>query len=174
MIISKRASPYLKQTESQIEIAAKEAGITPEMGGQILDHFFRSVRSFINDDRMPAIMLPVWGKLTPTIGSIRRAIRLGFKMYRLGRIPKRILEYRVKRLWPIRLRLIYTKLKKETFKDWYKIPSNWVNLVLKKEVSAVDRFYYKGGRERWEKKQGIKREYGREYGSKFDSFRVRE
>lgn len=171
---TRRNSPYLTQTEEEIKKSAEEAGISLEDGKKVIDHFFRSFRYFLHDDRMPTIVIPVWGKIKPTFGSIRRAIRSSFRLFREGRIPRRILEYRIKKYWPIRLRLIYEKLHHRTFLFWYKIPRNWVSIYLKKELAAVDRFYYKGGRQRWEAKQGIKKDNGAKYGSKFDSYRTKD
>lgn len=168
---TKRNSPYLTQTEPEIKQAAEAAGISLEDGKKIIDHFFRAFRFFMHDDRMPTISIPVWGKITPTFGSLRRALRASFRLYRENKIPRRILEYRIKKFWPIRLRLIYEKKHHNTFLFWYKIPRNWVSIYLKNELAAADRFYYKGGKERWEKKQGIERKYDGKYGSKYDDYR---
>lgn len=171
---TKRNSPYLTQTESQIKESAESVGISLEDGKKIIDHFFRTFRYFLHDDRMPTISIPIWGKITPTFGSIRRAIRASFRLFRSGRIPKRILEYRIKKFWPVRLRLIYEKRHARTFLFWHKVPRDWVSICLKNELAAAERFYYRGGRERWEKKQGIKREYGKSFGSKLDSYRTKD
>ena len=168
---TRRNSPYLTQTEDQIREAAESVGMSLEDGKVILDDFFRTLRYFMHDDRVPTIAIPIWGKITPTFGSLRRAIRAAFRMYRQNRIPRRILEYRIKKYWPIRLRLIYELKHHRTFLFWYKIPRDWVSLCLKNELAAADRFYYKGGRERWNKKHGINNEHRRRYGSKFDDYR---
>lgn len=171
MTISRRNSPYLTQTENQIKEAAEAAGLTLEDGKKIVDHYFKAFRYFLHDDRMPTILIPSWGKIKPTFGSLRRAIRSSIRLFRENRIPKRIVEYRIKKYWPVRLRLIYEKKKHRTFLFWYKVPRDWVSTYLKNELAAADRFYYKGGRERWDKKHGINRENARRYGSKFDDYR---
>jgi hypothetical protein len=168
---TRRNSPYLTQTEPQIKEAAEAAGISLEDGKKILDHFFKTFRYFMHDDRMPTISIPVWGKITPTFGSIRRAIRASIRMYRQNRIPKRILEFRIRKFWPIRLRLAYELKHHSTFLFWYKIPRDWVSIYLKNELAATERYYFKGGKERWEKKQGIERRDKRNYGSKYDNYR---
>ena len=155
MEIKKRASPYLKQTEKELEMYGKIVGITLEQAQRIIQIFFLTLREFLSDERMPTIMLPGFGKIRPTLGAISKTFRLSLRYYKEKKIPKQILDWRLKRLWPVRLRLIYEKSGKNTYKHWSKVPSNWYKTELKELYEYYNWYNYRGGKELWNIEQGF-------------------
>ncbi len=151
----RRKSPYLKQTEKELETAGKIVGLTLEQSQRTIQIFFLIMRDFLSDERMPIIIFPGFGKLRATLGSLRRVINLSIRLFKSGKIPKQILSWRLKRFWPVRLRLIYENSGQKTPKDWSKIPSNWYSKGLKEEYEYSNWYYYQGGKEQWEVESGL-------------------
>lgn len=151
----RKNSPYEKQTEPQIQAAADSIGITKEQGMKILDHFFLTFREFLSDERMPTIFFPGFGLFRPTIGSIRRALRISFRLFKENKMPREIAVYRVRKFWPIRKRLIYEKNSENTTRDWYRVPTNWTEHAIKEDLEAANKYYYGGGKEIWDAERGI-------------------
>lgn len=162
----KRNSNYLKQTENELKIAADKAGISIEEGQELLDDFFKIIRDFLNDERMPSFHIPYVGRFNATLGSIRRSLRLTFRMFRDGRIIKDIAIYRVKKFWPIRQRLIKEKLGIPQYKHWRYIPSDWQKKGIAEYHEKATNWYSKGGKDQYDKERGVWS--GRSRGSKTD------
>jgi hypothetical protein len=162
----RRNSNYQQQTLEQINNAADTAGITREQGLELVDDYFYIMRSFLNDERMPAFYLPYMGKITPTLGSIRRSVGLTLKLYKTDKITKDIALYRIKKFWPIRRRLLNEQSNKETFKYWINIPAAWQKEGIKELYDKAYEWYSKGGKTEFDIKRGIYK--GRARGSKID------
>jgi len=162
----RKNSNYQQQTIDQIRYASKSAGIPEEIGTELIDDYFYIMRSFLNDERMPAFMLPHFGKITPTLGSIRRSVSLTLKLYKTDKITKDIALYRIKKFWPIRRRLMNELQNKETFKHWIKIPSAWQKDGIKELYEKAYEWYSLGGKTEFDIKRGIYK--GRARGSKID------
>lgn len=144
----KRNSPYLKATSEIVEEASELVGLNPEEGANHLDAFFMVIKDVINnDDRMPTLKMPIMGYFKPTLGGIRRTIRIAFRMYRAGRIPKKVLDYRIKKWWWIRDRIIREKRGENMWQLWRNIPRDWRKKdkeFAKLEKEVID--YYRNNR----------------------------
>lgn len=162
----RKNSNYQQQTINQIRIAAEKAGISLEQGTELIDDYFYIIRTFLNDERMPAVYLPIIGKLSPTLGSIRRSVVLTLKLYKTDKITKDIALYRIKKFWPIRRRLINEKNLKETFNFWIDIPASWQKEGIKDLYEKAFAWYSKGGKTEFDIQRGIYK--GRARGSKID------
>lgn len=162
----KRNSNYLKQTENELKIAAEKAGLSIEEAQELLDDFFKIIRDFLNDERMPSFYVPYLGKFMPTLGSIRRSLRLTFRMLKDGRIIKDIAIYRIKKFWPIRQRLIKERLNIPQYKHWRYIPTDWQKKAIPEDYEKASNWYSKGGKEQYDKERGVWS--GRPRGSKTD------
>ncbi len=150
----RKNSNYLNQTKEQIKESAELVDITVESAEKIIDDFFLIIRDFLNDERMPTFYVPYLGKFSPTIGSIRRSLRITFKLYRSGAIPRHIAVYRIKKFWPIRCRLIKEKMGNPQHDNWKNIPMNWQKDGIYKEYTDALEYYSKGGKEEWDKQRG--------------------
>lgn len=150
----RKNSNYLNQTKDQLKEAADKFGLTQEDSGKIVDDFFLCIREMLNDERMPTFYIPYLGKFSPTIGSIRRSLRITFKLYRSGAIPREIAVYRIKKFWPIRQRLIKEKMGIPQHDLWRDIPQNWTKIGIKKHFESAEFYYTKGGKEEWDKQRG--------------------
>jgi hypothetical protein len=150
----RKNSNYLNQTKEQVKECSDLFNISLDEGNKIIDDFFLVLRDFLNDERMPTFYVPYLGKFSPTIGSIRRSLRITFKLYRSNVIPRHIAVYRVKKFWPIRNRLIKEKLGISHHEFWKYIPSNWQKESIEKEYNDALVYYSKGGKEEWDLKRG--------------------
>lgn len=150
----RKNSNYLNQTKDQVKESCDIVGISVDEGNAIIDEFFSVLRDFLNDERMPTFYVPYLGKFGPTIGSIRRSLRITFKLYRSGAIPRHIAVYRIKKFWPIRNRLIKEKMRSPQHNLWKDIPMEWQKISIKKEYEEALQYYSKGGKEEWDKQRG--------------------
>ena len=162
----RRNSNYQQVTLDQIKIASEKSGITAEQGVDLVDDYFYIMRTFLNDERLPAFQMPIIGKITPTLGSIRRSISLTLKLYKTDKITYDIALYRIKKFWPIRRRLINENRLKETFKFWINIPEAWQKVAIKDLYEKAFSWYSKGGKTQFDIERGIYK--GRTRGSKID------
>lgn len=151
----RKNSNYLNQTKDQIKESADLFGISLEEANDLVDDFFLVLRDFLNDERMPTFYVPYLGKFSPTIGSIRRSLRVTFKLYRSGAIPRHIAVYRIKKFWPIRNRLIKEKQGIPQHNNWKDIPMDWQKNGISKEYKEALDYYSKGGKEDWDKQRGV-------------------
>jgi hypothetical protein len=162
----RKNSNYQQQTIDQIREASILAGLSEDQGIELIDNYFHIVRTFLNDERMPSFMLPYMGKITPTLGSIRRSVGLTLKLYKTDKITKDIALYRIKKFWPIRRRLLKEAENKETFKYWIDIPSAWQKEGIKELYEKAYAWYSLGGKTEFDISRGIYK--GRTRGSKID------
>ena len=109
---------YLKKLRPILNKVGKKHGITIEEGEFIVDCFFRSFKKAITDPRVPRVMLPMFGTFQPKINYIYRSLRASFRFYRKGGLTTEYIVARVKRIWPVRNRLIEEQQSKETWKLW--------------------------------------------------------
>lgn len=149
----RKTSPYLKQTEPELIQAAEAAGISLEKGKELIDEFFSIIKYFLNDERMPTLYLPFFGKMHATIGSIRRAFGVSFKLLRNGGLPPHVIKYRIKKFWPIRNRLIKEKLGIPQHQYWRDIPREWYKESMPELYDEVDKFF-KNDKVEWDKGRG--------------------
>ncbi len=149
----RKTSPYLKQTEPELIKAAEAAGITLEEGKELIDTFFKIIKHFLNDERIPTIYVPYIGKLSATLGSIRRSFGVSFKLLRNGALPEKLIKYRIKKFWPIRDRLIKEKLGQPQHHFWRDIPREWYKESMTTLYDEVDKFY-KEEKVAWDKQRG--------------------
>ena len=106
-----RYRPMLKEISEEHEISEREVE-------HIVDHFFQTFRESIMDPRMPKIQITKFGTFRPTIGAINRHLRLSFYNFHHGRISRERMVERIKRVWPIKQRLLKEKNGEATWKEW--------------------------------------------------------
>jgi len=139
-----RKSPYLIQTKNDIENISKELEINPEYCSDIIDTFFKSIRNIVNtDDRMPIIKLPIIGQFNPTISSIRRMIGGTLRLYYKGKIPKFVAQYRIKKYWALRNRLIYEDRGYNMYREWIGVDKEYRKYLITEELEEIVNDFYK-------------------------------
>lgn len=116
---------YLRKLRPILNKVGKKHGITVEEGELIIDEFFKSFKNAINDPRIPKVKFPCFGTFKPKRSFIYRSLKASIYFHRLGGSTREYINARVKRLWPVRNRLIeeerggytYLKWKKKAFKE---------------------------------------------------------
>lgn len=113
-----KSTSYLQRLDSDLKEVAEKHEIDRGELEEIVDHFFMSIKGFIEDNRMPKIFLKNFGTFKPTTRKIDVVIRKLFKRYRAGAIEKKMLVDKIKDLWPIKQRIIDEQLGKNTWQEW--------------------------------------------------------
>ncbi len=84
----------------------------------VVDGFFKTVKSKMENPTMPGVHFQAFGKFSPKLGAVNRWIRVNFTSYRKGLIDRDTLSDRISKVWPVRQRLILEKIGVSTFRNW--------------------------------------------------------
>lgn len=109
---------YLKRLNKEIKTVSEETGLTEDHINDIVDDFFKTKKKFITDPRMPKIQITNWGTFKPALGKINWQIRTAVYYFKKGNINRNKLNAKIRKLWPVRNRLIIEKNGGETWKQW--------------------------------------------------------
>lgn len=113
-----RSLNYLKRLDKEIKTIAEENGLKEDEVYEIVDEFFKTKKKFITDPRMPRIQITNWGTFKPSIGKIYWQIKTAIYYYKTGAISREKLNDKIRKLWPVRNRLIKEKNKQSTWNSW--------------------------------------------------------
>lgn len=111
---------YLRKLNSVIDDLSKEHELPREEIEDYLDHFFKTLKTFIEDERIPKIQITNFGTFRGSPGKINFVIRYWIKMYRRGNLDRQKLNEKISKIWKIKQRIISEKMGKETWKEWRK------------------------------------------------------
>lgn len=122
---------YLKKLRPILNRAGKKHGITVEEGEFIIGKFFESFRDALTDPRVPKVMLPLFGTFQPKIKYIYRSLRASIRFHKSGGTTREYLNARIRRIWPVRNRLIEEANKGTTWNSWRKesVKEKFIQLV---------------------------------------------
>lgn len=112
-----RNTRYLHRFRDIIETVAKRQNIDSKDLEEMIDHFFRTMKSFIVDPRMPSIKITNFGTFKPTIGKLNKHIRLSLTSIRESRKVEHC-KAKIKHLWQVRRRLVDERNGGITWKEW--------------------------------------------------------
>jgi hypothetical protein len=119
----------------------KEYDLSEEHLHLIVEDHFNYVGECMSNPTMPKISLPGFGKFIPSKGQINQSLRLTMRWYRIkGEGYKSRVVGVIKKLWPVRNRLINENNEEYTAKNWRK------HFLKSREKDAV---VYEEGRKRW-------------------------
>lgn len=78
-------SPYEDQLKEEINIAAKEAGVTEDEAKEVIRIYFKSIKFWADDFRLPEVEIPYFGKIVTHKKDIDKIIR---KAYAINKVVK--------------------------------------------------------------------------------------
>ena len=110
---------YLKNLQPILNKVGKKHGITIQEGEFIISELFISLHKFMNDLRIPTIVLPLIGKLRPSPKRINITIRAYINQYKKGNVTREYVNAAIQYYWPIKQRLIKEKNKQNTWIEWH-------------------------------------------------------
>jgi hypothetical protein len=111
---------YLKKLRPILNKVGKKHGIPIEEGEFIIGKFFESFNNAITDPRVPKVKLPLIGTFYPKVRYIYRSLRASYRFYHLGGASSEYMKARIKRIWPVRNRLLEEANGKITWNEWRK------------------------------------------------------
>jgi len=111
----------LRRLSDIIKKVAKEHDMEEEEVEQILDHFFRTLKMFMMDSRIPKIQITNFGTFRTSIALLRWHMRMAFWYREKGWWNTERVRNKIKKLYPIKNRLVEEKMGKYTYKKWQKI-----------------------------------------------------
>lgn len=120
LLNNKRGRAYENFLEKDFKEVAKKWGVDVQDLKDYFYEFWFIIKRRIGDPRMPSVYVPWFGTFGPTIGRFNWLIRMSiYSIRKKGRDPGPFWE-RLKRLWPIRARMIQEKygLEESTWKLW--------------------------------------------------------
>lgn len=109
---------YLRKIEPELKKIAKDHNLEKEQLEELVDEFFITLKGFMEDPRMPRIKLTNFGTFKPSLRKINHDIRRSMIRYRAGLLKREFLVDKIKRLWPIRNRLINEWNGVHTWDEW--------------------------------------------------------
>ena len=109
---------YLRRIEPELKQIAKDHNLEKEQLEELVDEFFIILKSYLEDPRMPRVKLTNFGTFKPSLGKINHDIRRSMLRYRAGLLKKELLIEKIKKLWPIRNRLINEWNGVHTWEEW--------------------------------------------------------
>lgn len=111
---------YLHQHYNEIKKIADRYDLDEREVFNILTGYFDNLSKHIKDPGMPKILIPLFGSFKPRVKKINYYIRRYIRDYREGKVKRETVFNIIKRLWPVRNRIINENQGKETWKEWRK------------------------------------------------------
>lgn len=108
---------YLRRFKPIIQKIAGKYGMEEKDMEEMVDHFFRTMKSYITDPRMPSIKITNFGTFKPTVGKLNKQIGISERHIKLGRVIEKS-EAKIKHLTLIKERLDQEKAGMITWKEW--------------------------------------------------------
>lgn len=103
------------------ENVQKEYGIDDEHFDLIVEENFAFIAQCIDNPTMPVVSLPKFGTFTPTVGKLSMSVHTTLRWLReKGDSYRKTAQERIKKVWPIRNRLINEKNGEYTSANWAK------------------------------------------------------
>lgn len=126
-----RATGYLRRLDKELKQICKDFEIkNPDYVDDIIDTFFKTVKGYIEDERVPVIHITNLGAFKPTILKINYELRRSFFNFRQGRLSREKLADHVSKVWEVKQRLIKEASGGSTWNEWKD-----KKLVRKNEIS---------------------------------------
>lgn len=113
-----KSSNYLKKLKPVLKELSEKYDLTEDEVDEILDHFFMTLKKYMGHSTMPTIKITNFGTFRPTVSRINWQIGIAFTMMRKGMRNRLHVENMIRRLWPIKQRLIQEKRGVYTYKEW--------------------------------------------------------
>ena len=154
-------SDITKRFEKTIDKLSVKYKIPASRIDNIIDQFFEQLKSYLNDPRLPKVIIKNFGVFRPCPGQMRRALSKKFYWYRLGSVTPENMRLFVKRIWPVYRRLMKEKITGSvTWELWKRVdPKNYPDsLEEAKKVENERLEYNRLKREERDAKKAISRE----------------
>lgn len=119
-----RNTGYLRKFDKEVDDLSKKYNLKREESEDLLDHFFITMKKFIEDERMPKIQITNFGTFRPSTRKINFVIGHWIRMYKRGNMERSVLNEKISKIWKVKQRIISEKLGKETWKEWKKLKLN--------------------------------------------------
>lgn len=113
-----KSTNYLKSLNDVLKEVSEKHEISIEDLKDLLDHFFKTFKYFIEDPRMPTIKITNLGTFKPNLSKINYHIRRQILRFKKSGGNADRLKIKIKKLWPIRDRLIAESKGKITWLEW--------------------------------------------------------
>ena len=110
---------YLKNLQPILNKVGKKTGIPIPEGEYIISSVFESINKYLNDPRVPTVMIPLFGKFMPKKSRINVTIKALLRTRKKELINREYLKSKITRLWAIKQRLIKEENGIETWRDWH-------------------------------------------------------
>lgn len=139
------SSKLLKVLDPIIVKNCRKHNITYEEGRLMVAAVLDSIEEYLKDPRLPNVKLPMFGEFKPSIGKIHMSLKASFRNYkRKGISTREYLVARVKRIWPIKQRILKEKEGIETWPTW-KDPKvkEYFQKMVEEETKLKNDFIYK-------------------------------
>lgn len=109
---------YLRKLNSVVDDLSKNHNITKAEVEDLLDHFFKTLKTFVEDERIPKIQITNFGTFRASPAKINFVIKHWIAMYKRGNLDREVLNAKISKIWKVKQRVISEKLGKETWKEW--------------------------------------------------------
>ena len=113
-----KSTGFLIKHRDTIKELCEKHEIEQEVLEDIIDNFFADFKKFITDPRMPKIQITNFGTFKVSVGKINWFLKVSFFHFKIGNIDRENIIKRIKRVWPVKQRLIKEDNGKETWKEW--------------------------------------------------------
>lgn len=108
---------YLSRFRKLIEKISEQRDVPVKDIEEMIDYFFKTLKRYITDPRLPTIKITNFGTFLPSKRRIEWQIRKAIKSIREGRNVERS-KLKIKHLWEIRRRLQAERQGVLTWKEW--------------------------------------------------------
>lgn len=136
---------FFKDFEAIINKLSVKHKIPPSRIKLILDHFFKQLKVYLTDKRIPKVVITNWGTFRPSSANIKRALSKKFYWYRLGSVEPESMRTFLRRVWPIYRRLMAERYRwGMTWPFWNKVdkdnyPASYYELIESNEKPVKKR-----------------------------------
>lgn len=148
MINKQRSSHFVDKWPDWKKETMTETGLSEEHLEFVCDSSFEFINKCISNPTMPTIKISGFGTLKPTVGKINLGVKSAFRWMKSGNKTKDELRDVIRKLWPIRNRLINEYYGEFTATNWHQYfkasaGERFVQFINNKYVKARKRMPYK-------------------------------